>query len=319
MDTSGRKAGCTPFSTLTLSICGRKPVLAALVCFCLLVGGCACGKDTSARLDATGMASGQSTGATRATGATGDGAGLSSGSDSPVAAKNAALPSDDAFEDYDDDTQLIADPFESWNRFWFGFNDILLLQIIKPVYTGYTYVMPQEFRSGLSNFLHNLQMPIRFINSVLQGEFAQATVEMGRFIVNSTVGMGGFIDVTKDKKVLVPINPREADFGQTLATWGVGEGFYLVLPFFGPSTARDTVGLAGDYAASPLFWAVEPVGPVDLGSAMAATVGLRFNDMGSAINTYEALTKSAVEPYIAAREAYVKYRRAGVLRDRTFW
>lgn len=228
-----------------------------------------------------------------------------------TAGSRAAGADDALFEDYDDEeSEHIADPLEKWNRFWFGFNDIVLMHLVKPVYTGYTRVVPQEFRSGLSNFFHNAQMPVRFLNNVLQGKFPQAIVELGRFIVNTTVGFGGFFDITRRNKVLVPMDPEGASFSQTLAHWGVGEGIYLVWPVFGPSTIRDTLGLAGDWAASPFWWAVEPVGPVEFWPGLAAAVGLRFNDFGSTLDAYEAVTKGAVEPYVAARDAYVKYRRA---------
>lgn len=222
--------------------------------------------------------------------------------------------SDASFEDYDEDndSEEIADPLEGWNRFWFAFNDILLLDIIKPVYKGYTAVTPEVFRAGLRNFLYNIQMPIRLVNSLLQGRFGQAGVEFDRFLVNSTVGLGGLIDVAKRNKPLVEVSDRAADFGQTLAVWGVGEGIYLVWPLIGPSTVRDTFGTIGDYTASPFFWTAEPVGPVPFWPALAVDAGVRFNDMGSVINAYEAVTKGAIEPYIAARDAYVKYRRAGI-------
>ncbi len=238
---------------------------------------------------------------------------------SPVFMDTGTVSDEYAFEDYEEEAgQSIADPLEGWNRFWFGFNDILILRVIKPVYTGYTHVMPQAFRSGLSNFFYNLRMPVRVANYLLQGKIPQAGVEIGRFLVNTTAGFGGFIDVTKDKKVFVPMNPQDADFGQTLRHWGMGEGFYLVWPFLGPSTVRDTVGMAGDFAASPFFWSVEPVGPVDFRPALAANLGLRFNDFGSTIQAYEAITKGAIEPYVAAREAYVNYRR-GKEQNRSSW
>ncbi len=228
--------------------------------------------------------------------------------------------SDAEFEDYDDDeVATISDPLEGWNRFWFGFNDIMLLKIAKPVYTGYTYIAPEPVRTGISNVFRNAQTPIRFINCVLQGRFGEAWIELGRFIVNSTAGFGGVFDVAKQSKPKIPVDTRDADFGQTLGVWGFGEGIYLVWPFVGPSTVRDTVGLAGDWAASPLFWTAEPVGPLEPEPALAASLGFRFNDMGTVISTYETLTKSAVEPYIAARDAYVKYRRAGLLPGRFQW
>lgn len=101
--------------------------------------------------------------------------------------------SDSAFEDYDDEeSEAIADPLEGWNRFWFGFNDVLLLKVVKPVYTGYTYITPSPVRTGLSNAFHNIQMPIRFLNCVLQGRFGEAWIEVGRFVVNTTAGLAVF-------------------------------------------------------------------------------------------------------------------------------
>ena len=136
--------------------------------------------------------------------------------------------SDSAFEDYDDEeSEAIADPLEGWNRFWFGFNDVLLLKVVKPVYTGYTYITPSPVRTGLSNAFHNIQMPIRFLNCVLQGRFGEAWIEVGRFVVNTTAGFGGVFDVAKQSKPLIPVDNRDADFGQTLGVWGFGEGFIL--------------------------------------------------------------------------------------------
>ncbi|MEG2139690.1 MAG: VacJ family lipoprotein [Bilophila sp.] len=239
---------------------------------------------------------------------------------SPPSGMSVADASDAAFEDYDDEaSEQIYDPLEPWNRFWFRFNNVLLLDIIKPAYTGYSFVVHEDIRTGLSNVLYNLQMPLRLGNSLLQGKFGQAWVELGRFMINTTVGMGGVFDVAKRNKPLVPVDSRGADLGQTLAVWGIGEGLYLVWPLLGPSTVRDTVGTAGDIAASPFFWLTEPLGPVPFWPGLGADAGLRFNDMGTIINAYEAVTKGAVEPYIAARDAYIKYRRAGVLRSRVQW
>lgn len=137
--------------------------------------------------------------------------------------------------------------------------------------------------------------------------------------MNTTAGFGGVFDVAKQSKPLIPVDNRDADFGQTLGVWGFGEGIYLVWPVVGPSTVRDTVGLAGDWTTSAFFWISEPIGPLDFEPALAASLGLRFNDMGTVISTYESLKKSAVEPYIAARDAYVKYRRAGIMGNRFQW
>ena len=118
------------------------------------------------------------------------------------AAEHALYPHKDVvaveLDDYDQSpVQLIADPMEPWNRFWFHFNDIFYLYVARPLYRGYDFIMPDEFQSGLKNFLTNLLFPVRFVNNLLQGKPMDAGVEFGRFIVNSTVGFGGFIDVAK--------------------------------------------------------------------------------------------------------------------------
>lgn len=234
--------------------------------------------------------------------------------DSAVAAATSAATTtaaDSAFEDYDDEPSDMAwDPLEPWNRFWFGFNDVLMLKIIKPVYTGYETVTPSFMRTGLSNLLHHIETPYRIISRMLQGEFGMAGVEFGRFMANSMAGFGGLIDVSSQKKPLVPFMEEGADMNQTFAIWGIPEGPYMVWPFFGPNTVRSTGGLLGQAAASPWVWAVEPVGPVNFWIGLGTDVGLRFNDVGRQLDTYEALTKSAVEPYSAMRDAYLKYQRA---------
>ncbi len=229
----------------------------------------------------------------------------------PVSRETPPAPVEDPFEDYGEDEEVtIPDPLESWNRMWFRFNHVFLLDVMKPLYRGYCVVMPQPFRNGLSNALHNMQAPIRIVNRLLQGEIKQMWVEIGRFVVNSTLGGGGLLDVTAQNRVLVPFSENGADFGTTLSVWGVGEGCYLVWPFFGPSTVRDTVGLVGDAAASPFFWGAEPIGPVDTWTSYSTSAALKFNAVGRIIDGYELIVNNSVEPYVALRDAYVHSRRA---------
>ena len=152
------------------SVSGRKALLILLVAFVFSCAGCAARQgESAAPLTVASSAEG---------------------------APSSTVVSDDAFEDYDDDgVSDISDPLEGWNRFWFKFNDVMLLHVIKPVYTGYTAVTPQPLRTGLSNAFHNLQTPVRLVNCVLQGRFGEAWVEFGRFIVNTTAGFGGVFDV----------------------------------------------------------------------------------------------------------------------------
>ncbi len=217
-----------------------------------------------------------------------------------------------AFDPFDDDeyfdeaAPLVSDPFEGWNRFWFGFNDVLYLDILKPLHKGYSAVTPWELRAGVSNFFHNLLFPVRFVGAILQGKFADASVETARFIVNTTAGFGGLMNPAADKKPLIEISGDEEDFGQTLGVWGIGQGPYLVWPLIGPSTLRDSVGLVGDSFLNPVSY-VTP---------WYAEWGLKeydgFNSFDSQLAVYEELKKSAIEPYTAIRDAYIQSRQARV-------
>ncbi len=130
------------------------------------------------------------------------------------------------------------DPLEPVNRFFFGFNEILNDYLLGPVARGYNAVLPDFMRDGISNFLSNIKGPVVLANDLLQGEFSRAWDTSARMVVNTTAGVAGFIDVA-DR---LGFKPHDEDFGQTLGAWGLGEGFYLVLPIFGPSNPRDAFG-----------------------------------------------------------------------------
>ena len=218
------------------------------------------------------------------------------------------MRSDNTLDDYDTEpAQSISDPIEPWNRFWFHFNDIFFLYVARPAYTAWEAVTPHQLRSGLKNFFSNLLFPVRFANNILQFRFFEAGVEFGRFVINTT-SSAGFADVAKGHKTIVPVDPTGEDFGQTLGRWGLGHGFYIVWPIIGPSSARDTVGRAGDLFADPMFY----LQPTEL--AIGVSGGLRFNALGDVLPLYEDLNTVAVDPYIAMREAYVNFRKAQVLR-----
>ena len=222
----------------------------------------------------------------------------------------------DDLEELDDyasgEPQLIADPIEPWNRFWFGFNDIFYLYVANPAYRFWETVTPRQLRTGIKNVFHNLLFPMRFINNLLQFRFKEAGVEFGRFIVNSTAGLGGLVDVAKHKKTIVPVHPEGEDFGQTLGRWGFGHGFYIVWPFFGPSSVRETFGRAGDYFMYPAFWASYVIHPWYVPSGIQT--GFFFNDLDDVLPTYFDLKKAAVDPYIMMREGWVKHRAVQVAR-----
>lgn len=213
------------------------------------------------------------------------------------------LPDDD--EDYlEAVAPVISDPLEGWNRAMFTLNDVVIEYAARPAYKGYTYVTPSFMRTGIKNFFHNAAFPVRFVNNLLQGRGKAAGVEMSRFVLNTTAGLGGFIDVAKHHQPIVPV--EDEDMGQTLGVWGVGEGFYIVWPLLGPSTVRDTAGMGGDYFLSPVSY----VQPWELGFGLRA-VNV-FNDLDDVLDLYDELKRAAIEPYSSVRDAYVQYRRAKI-------
>jgi len=143
------------------------------------------------------------------------------------------------------------DPWERWNEPMFNFNRRLDQYVLKPVAKGYNFVVPDEIQIMISNGFDNISFVPRFVNSLLQGKVKGAGRELGRFLINSTAGVGGLFDPAKD--VFGILKSRE-DFGQTLGFWGVGAGPYLIVPFLEPLTVRDGVGKAVDSAMDPLSY-----------------------------------------------------------------
>ncbi len=205
----------------------------------------------------------------------------------------------------------VSDPFEPVNRAIFSFNDGLYDYVFRPVSKGYTAVVPQPARNGIRNFFDNIKFPIRFVNSTLQGKFKRAGLETGKFAVNTVAGIGGFIRISDDVPALAQI-PRE-DTGQTFGVWRIGKGPYIVLPVFGPGTARDTVGFVGDYFLNPLNWNLREnlewyTWEVETGVTVVSVV----NSLPDILAAYDAPRKDAIDPYLAVRNAYVQYREAAV-------
>ena len=194
----------------------------------------------------------------------------------------------------------VSDPLAPVNRVMFRFNDKLYFWVLKPAAQGYRAVIPGFARTGIRNFFHNLRAPIRIAGALLQLKGEKAMIEYSRFLVNSTAGGLGFFNVLKKYPHL---NPSAEDSGQTLAHYGIGNGFYIVWPVIGPSSLRDTFGLMADgLYLDPLSY-VEPT---------EAYYGIRsmevVNDTSLRIGDYESLKQSALEPYEAFRDAYIQYR-----------
>lgn len=198
----------------------------------------------------------------------------------------------------------VADPIEPVNRAIFMFNDKAYYWFFKPVAKGYNVVVPQGVRVAVRNFFSNLATPIRVANNLLQGKFRATGTELVRFTINSTIGMAGLFDPAHDG---FHLEKKDADLGQTLGRYGLGQGMYLVLPFLGPTTLRDGAGLAGDLFLDP----VSHITPTE--ASVEVNAYKRENDLSLRIGEYEDLTGSALDPYVAVRDAYAQHR-AGKVR-----
>ena len=212
---------------------------------------------------------------------------------------------EDLLEDFDETSeyQCIADPLYYFNYVMYSFNDFLYFAALKPLATGYKAITPTVLRKGVNNFFHNLLFPVRFVNNILQGEIKDAGTEIEIFLINSTIGVLGFGQVAQNE---FDLHTSNEDLGQTLGSYSIGNGFYLVLPVLGPSTFRDTLGLAGDYFLTPVNY-VEPC-ELSLGIKAYDTI----NAVSFRLGDYEALKKAAIDPYVAIRDAYIQNRKEKV-------
>lgn len=191
------------------------------------------------------------------------------------------------------------DPFEGFNRAMFSFNEGLDGAVVKPIAEGYRAVLPTVVSSGITNFFANIQDPWIAVNNALQGKFAEAVQDVMRFVVNSVFGLAGLIDIASDMN----LQKHNEDFGQTLGKWGMGSGAYLVLPFFGPSSIRDGIGLAVDWDRSPLLR--DPKVPVRNSLISVLTVNRRAN----LLEESRLLEEAAIDKYTFTRDAFFQYRR----------
>jgi phospholipid-binding lipoprotein MlaA len=197
----------------------------------------------------------------------------------------------------------IHDPFETSNRAVFAFNNGVDDVLINPISKGYNKI-PKPVRTGVDNVLHNLKSPITFANQALQGDVDGAANVLLRAVVNTLVGVGGLFDVAAAEGI-----PYEGeDFGQTLATWGVGHGPYIVVPIIGPSSLRDYAGYAVDSFADPLRWYLFNI---DHEEIYYGKVGVEYLTLrASLVDTLEDLEKSSIDYYAATRSAYYQHREA---------
>lgn len=204
----------------------------------------------------------------------------------------------------------ISDPLESINRAIFQFNDFLYLQVFDPIGQVYSAITPDPVEQGATNFFQNLKYPVRLVGNLLQGRFAGAWTETERFLLNSTVGVAGTMRPSDSYERLAPI-PSE-DIGQALGSWGIGNGPYLVLPIFGPSTLRDLVGFVGDRAVNPLQEPFSAIDDWEWEEQFALTASEVVTGLSSQTARYRQMKGSSIDGYGALKNGYTQFRRAAV-------
>jgi phospholipid-binding lipoprotein MlaA len=223
-------------------------------------------------------------------------------SDPPLfLAQSSLLTLNEINEEFEEQVDTIPDPLEPLNRFFFTLNDKLYFWALKPAAEGYKIVVPEDLRLGVKNFFSNLTAPVRLFNCLMQANFKGAGNETIRFLLNSTLGLAGFLDPAKTE---LGIEKKEEDFGQTLGVWGMRPAFYIEWPILGASSLRDTLGYAVDLFLDPKNYLIQtaPAG-------IAIRTYDQINETSFRIGEYEDFKKNALDPYIAKREAYYQNRK----------
>ena len=200
---------------------------------------------------------------------------------------------------------LSYDPWEKYNRRVHRFNDAVDRRVAKPLATAYVKVVPRPVRLGVSNFFNNLGQPVSAVNALLQGKPKQAGQSIGRFLLNSTLGIGGLFDPATSAK----LPNRSEDFGQTLGVWGWKKSRYLELPLFGPRTIRDALGMAGD---APL----SPIRPIEEDKLRVFLQGLQLVDVRTQLLSVDRMREGATDDYALVRDAWLQRRNYQIFGDR---
>ncbi|WP_459950544.1 MlaA family lipoprotein [Denitratisoma sp. agr-D3] len=192
------------------------------------------------------------------------------------------------------------DPIEGFNRAMFAFNEGLDKAVLKPVAQGYDEALPTPAKTGVSNFFGNIRDVFIGVNNLFQGKVPEAASDLGRVVVNSTIGVLGLIDWASD----MGLEKHDEDFGQTFGRWGVGPGAYVVVPVFGPRNVRDTVGLVADVAA-------DPVADMHNVAARNTLIVTRLvSDRAELLPADKVIEEAALDKYSYIRDAYLQRRRS---------
>jgi phospholipid-binding lipoprotein MlaA len=199
------------------------------------------------------------------------------------------------------DKYTVADPYESFNRKMYDFNESVDHYVASPIANGYKVVTPDFLQTGVFNFFNNLKNFNVVINDVLQAKFSQSASDMGRLTMNTTAGLGGFFDVAKH----VGLEQNDEDFYQTFAVWGIPKGSYLVLPLLGPMTTRSAPASAFDAATNPASYASIPANYISAPVQFMSALNARANAEGA----LKFINEAAMDKYVFTRESFLQWRK----------
>lgn len=197
------------------------------------------------------------------------------------------------------------DPWEKYNRRVHRFNEAVDRRVAKPLASAYAKVVPRPVRLGVGNFFNNLGQPVSAINALLQGKPKQGSQALGRFLLNSTLGIGGLFDPASSAK----LPNKSEDFGQTLGVWGWKRSRYVELPLFGPRTVRDALGMAGD---APL----SPIRPIENDKLRVFLQGLQLVDVRTQLLSVDRMREGATDDYALVRDAWMQRRQYQIFGER---
>ena len=212
-----------------------------------------------------------------------------------------------AEDDFDDD-QIISDPLEGMNRGIFWFNNKVDAYVLEPIAEGYTAIFPKPVRRSVGNFFDNLSYPVHLASDLLQLKFTQAGEHTGRFLLNTTLGIGGLFDVATD----MGLERHEEDIGTALGYYGIGTGPYLVLPFLGPSNVRDLVGLVGDTFLDPrTYIGIDPTANTEWEVTAYTTSGVEvIHTRADLIEAIAAAKDASIDYYSFVKNSHVQSRES---------
>ena len=226
--------------------------------------------------------------------------------------ENFSSDDETAFDSFEDEYAVEQphtswDPLEVYNAPMTRFNDFIYMYIMGPIAKSYRYVFSKPIREGVSNAFHNVQFPIRFTNNLLQLKFNNAFEESARFAINSTYGLAGFIDIAKKEG---KIERHNEDFGQTLGYYGMGNDIHIVLPLFGPSNLRDTIGLVADAFVDPFYYAQKRDWNIFKNNNVYIFLNTYKigNEYSLHVDEYENIRKDSINLYLLLKTVYEQRR-----------